>query len=253
MKFALLRALKKLKAHNPYSIQWQYLRGNTKLRTFPFTSPFTGKGLAALWSNNQDLREIILAFARNKWQSVNLGTPQVIVDLGSNNGYSGLYFKDRFPEASVYLVDLLQSNTLFGNNLFDANGLHGTHVNVAISGSDGLLDVDLHPAHSRSRLSSLLDEGQKQHFGFSGKQIKVPSRRLTSLMKDLQIDHIDLMKVDIEGAEQYLIEDIDNWSPYVDQVLLEVHHNIDSKWCEQKIRDAGYSISKDHGDWHLTR
>src|SRR5690606_20940623 len=96
MKFALLRALAKLNAHRPYSIQWQYLRGNTKLRTFPFTSPFTGKRLVALWANNQDLREIILAFDRNKWQSMELGMPTVIVDLGSNNGYSGLYFKDRF-------------------------------------------------------------------------------------------------------------------------------------------------------------
>jgi FkbM family methyltransferase len=253
MKFALLRALKKLKAHRPYSIQWEYLRGNSKLRTFPFTSPFTGKRLVALWSNNQDLREIILAFDRNKWQSIDVGDPGVIVDLGSNNGYSGLYFKDRFPSAAVYLIDLLQSNTLFGNNLFDANGLHATHVNVAVSGSDGLIDVDLHPAHSRNRLSSLLDDEQKQHFGFSGKRIRVPSRRLTSLMEDLQIDHIDLMKVDIEGAEQYLIEDIANWSPFVDKVLLEIHHNIDTAWCEQKITDAGYSVFKDHSDWYLTK
>lgn len=251
MQFTLLRTLRKLKAHRPYAIQWEYVRDNKKLRKFSFTSPFTGKRLSAIWSNNQDLRELVLAFDRNKWQAIDLGNPQIIVDLGSNNGYSGLYFKDRFPKATLYLVDLLQTNTLFGNNLFHANGLHATHVNVAISGSDGLLDIDLHPAHSRNRLSSLLDEEQKQRFGFSGTQIKVPSRRLTSLMKDVQIDRIDLLKVDIEGAEQYLIEDIGDWSPHVNQVLLEVHHNIDTNWCEQKIRSAGYSLIKDYGDWYL--
>lgn len=216
-------------------------------------SPFTDRRLKALWSNNQDLREVVLAFSKNKWHTIDLGNPATIVDLGSNNGYSGLYFKDRFPNASLFLVDLLQANTLSGSMLLEANGFEGTHINIAVSGSDGLLDVDLHPAHSRNRLSSLLDEEQKLKFGFSDKRIKVSSRRLSSLIADLNIERINLLKVDIEGAEQYLIEDIDDWAALVDSVLLEIHHNIDIDWCEQKIRMAGYSIDKAHGDWYLTK
>lgn len=253
MKFALLHALKSLKASRPFSIQWQYLRNNKRPRAFYFSSPFTGRRLNALWSNNQDLREVVLAFSKNKWHKIDLGNPATIVDLGSNNGYSGLYFKDRFPHSSLYLVDLLQANTLSGSMLFEANGFGGAHVNIAVSGSDGLLDVDLHPAHSRNRLSSLLDEEQKQRFGFSDKRIKVSSRRLASLKADLNIERIDLLKVDIEGAEQYLIEDIENWSAFVGSVLLEIHHNIDIDWCEKKIRMAGYSIDKTYGDWYLQK
>jgi FkbM family methyltransferase len=253
MKFALLRALRKLKASRPYGIQWQYLANGRKEKVFYFTSPFTGKRLKALWSNNQDLREIMLAFGNNKWQKIDLGNPEVIVDLGSNNGYSALYFMDRFPRSTIFLVDLLQSNTLFGSRVFELNGLNGTHINAAISGTDGMLDIDLHPAHSRNRLSSLLDEKQRQLFGFSNRQIKVTARRLSTLAAELGIRRINLLKVDIEGAEQYLIEDIDNWSGFVDAVLLEVHHNIDIAWCERKITGAGYSITKQHGDWYLSK
>ena len=253
MKFALLRALKSLKASRPYGIQWQYLSRNRKEKVFSFTSPFSGKRLKALWSHNQDLREIILAFAHNKWQGIDLGSPEIIVDLGSNNGYSALYFMDRFPQSKIYLVDVLQSNTLFGSRVFEVNGLNGIHINTAISGIDSMLDIDLHPAHSRNRLSSLLDDEQKQIFGFSNRQIKVTARRLPTLAADLGIHRINLLKVDIEGAEQYLIEDIDTWSGFVDTVLLEVHHNIDVAWCEKKIRQAGYSITKEDGDWYLTK
>lgn len=253
MKFELLRALKKLKSENPYKIQLQYVLNYTREKSFHFYSPLSGKKITALWRENHDLREMILAFVNNKWDSLDFGSPKVIVDLGANNGYSALYFKDRFPAAEMFLIDLLQSNTLFSGKLFALNGIRSKHINTAVSDKDCLLEIDLHPAHSRSRLSSLLDEAQRDKFEFSKTNISVPSKSLRSLINDLGIETIDLLKIDIEGAEQYLLEDINNWSPFVDRIVLEIHHNIDPRWCEQQIKQAGYTLVSKQHDWYAIK
>lgn len=253
MKFELLRALKKLRSQNPYKIQWQYFLNYTREKSFHFHSPLSGRKITALWRENHDLREMILAFVNNKWDNLDFGSPGVIVDLGANNGYSALYFKDRFPEAEMFLVDLLQSNTLFSSKLFTLNGISAKHINTAVSNKDCLLGIDLHPSHSRSRLSSLLDDTQRNKFEFSEPNISVPSKTLRSLSDNLGIENIDLLKIDIEGAEQYLLEDINTWSPLVKRIVLEIHHNIDPIWCEKQIKQAGYTLVSKQHDWYAVR
>jgi FkbM family methyltransferase len=52
----------------------------------------------------------------------------------------------------------------------------------------------------------------------------LPVRRLPSLMRELGHDHIDLLKLDIEGAEYEVIDDIVKSRVSVNQVLVEFHH-----------------------------
>jgi FkbM family methyltransferase len=253
MQFQLYKALKNLKAEGIPFILYHYAMGSKGMRSFKFTSPFTGKKFSALWQNNQDLREIISAFINNKWQQFKIADPKVIVDLGSNNGYSALYLKDRFANSQVYLVDLLQSNVLFSSSLFRKNTIDSSHLSVAVAGTNGMTMIDIHPAHSRNRMSSLLDDRQRKKFGFSEQRMIVPTRRLRTLLNDLNIQRVDLLKVDIEGAEQYLVEDVADWAPIVDTIILEVHHNVDPEWCEKQLRDAGYDVDRSQVDWLVTK
>ena len=53
---------------------------------------------------------------------------------------------------------------------------------------------------------------------------------------------MDLLKVDIEGAEQLLLDDIEGWGNLVSTVFLEVHHNVDAQKAEALM--VAYSFSK---------
>lgn len=53
-------------------------------------------------------------------------------------------------------------------------------------------------------------------------------RRLGSIMDDLRHDHVDLLKLDIEGAEFAVLEDIMAANLDVRQVLVEFHHRFAS-------------------------
>lgn len=78
--------------------------------------------------------------------------------------------------------------------------------------------------------------------------IEVPVRRLSSILRDLGHDRIDLLKMDIEGAEYAVLKDLLDSGIQVRQLLVEFHH----RWREiaiektrQAIRNlnsAGYRI-----------
>jgi FkbM family methyltransferase len=81
-----------------------------------------------------------------------------------------------------------------------------------------------------------------------GSAIEVPVRRLASIMKSLGHPKIDLLKMDVEGAEYGVIEDLLNAGIAVGQLLVEFHH----RWPEvgigptveaiKKLNRAGYLI-----------
>lgn len=53
-------------------------------------------------------------------------------------------------------------------------------------------------------------------------------RRLPTLMADLGHSHLDLLKMDIEGAEYSVIEDVLSADVEVRQILVEFHHRFDA-------------------------
>lgn len=54
--------------------------------------------------------------------------------------------------------------------------------------------------------------------------VEVPVRRLSTLMEGLGHDQIDLLKIDIEGAEYEMLRDLSASGVEVRQVLVEFHH-----------------------------
>jgi len=52
-----------------------------------------------------------------------------------------------------------------------------------------------------------------------------PVKRLSTIMRELRHDHIDILKMDIEGGEYEVIEDLLQSDIEVGQVLVEFHHN----------------------------
>lgn len=54
--------------------------------------------------------------------------------------------------------------------------------------------------------------------------MRAPVRRLGSVMKTLGHDHVDLLKMDIEGGEYDVIEDLARAPCAIGQIALEFHH-----------------------------
>ena len=76
--------------------------------------------------------------------------------------------------------------------------------------------------------------------------IRVPVRRLTTIMSELGHRHIDILKMDIEGAEYAVIDDILAANVPIKQLVVEFHHRFASagisatKFALKKLIDNGY-------------
>ncbi len=77
---------------------------------------------------------------------------------------------------------------------------------------------------------------------------KAPVKRLSTIMDELQHQHIDLLKIDIEGGEYDAIDDLLNSDISVKQLLVEFHHNYATISLQQtldtlsRLRSAGFKI-----------
>ena len=73
-------------------------------------------------------------------------------------------------------------------------------------------------------------------------------KTLTSTMKQLGHDAIDLIKMDIEGSEYAVLDEICQNNIKVDQILVEYHHHFSeiqvrkTKNSVKKLNEAGYKI-----------
>jgi FkbM family methyltransferase len=80
------------------------------------------------------------------------------------------------------------------------------------------------------------------------KAIQVDVRRVSTLMRDLGHDRLDVLKMDIEGAEYDVIDDMLASGVAVDQLLIEFHHRFPDVGIERtrqavtKLNAAGYRI-----------
>lgn len=182
----------------------------------------------------------------NPWNRLTPETrPATILDLGANRGFSSLYWKSRFPEARVVGVEMNRDNATHCRELFSINHLDGTFHELAIAGHDGVLGFRTHAAHTRHRLESLLSD-DKEEADYQSGLVEVRCSGLASFLDEAGLPRVDLLKVDIEGAEQYLLETIANWAPRVELMLLEIHHNIDAIWARRQLEDSGFVV--DEGD-----
>jgi FkbM family methyltransferase len=81
-----------------------------------------------------------------------------------------------------------------------------------------------------------------------GKDESFPVRRLQSIAADLRHDAIDLLKMDIEGAEYDALEDLLRSGPRIGQLLVEFHHRLLRKQVARTrdtialLHEAGYLI-----------
>lgn len=78
--------------------------------------------------------------------------------------------------------------------------------------------------------------------------IQLPLRRLRSLMADLGDANVDILKMDIEGAEYEVVDDLVNDTTRPAQLLVEFHHrlpgigNAQTLNAVRRLRSVGYRL-----------
>jgi FkbM family methyltransferase len=104
--------------------------------------------------------------------------------------------------------------------------------------------ASFNPPENRAHIShTLLERSATQDIA-----IIVPVKKLSTIMKELGHKRIDILKMDVEGAEYQVIDDLAHSSIRPHQILIEFHHRFPgvgiekSKEAIAKIRNMGYLL-----------
>ncbi|HWB18704.1 MAG TPA: FkbM family methyltransferase [Phycisphaerales bacterium] len=85
---------------------------------------------------------------------------------------------------------------------------------------------------------SMVDHQGPRDASGSSIEIDAPVFRLSTILDKLNHDHIDLLKMDIEGAELAVIRDLPNLKIPIRQLLIEFHHRIGNRADLAAVREA---------------
>lgn len=161
-------------------------------------------------------------FIDNEYYFKSKSSKPIIYDLGSNIGLSVIYFKTLYPKSIVHAFDpdpltfaTLQKN--ISSFCFKNVHLH----NLAITNQTGQISFYLDPVSSGSPLMST------DPIRLKGKKISVPSTKLSVLVKT----KIDFIKMDVEGSETSILQDLDRSKKLklISQMSVEYHHHINQQ------------------------
>lgn len=143
-----------------------------------------------------------------------------IIDGGSNIGISCLYFKMQYPNAKIICFEpdpnafhLLAKNVAV-NNLKDI-----TLINAALARTSGKINFygDLNGECPDARGNSIIDSWGLQRK--TSTKIVVESVSLSQYINC----EVDFLKLDIEGAEEQVIEEIKDHLHFIKSIAIEVH------------------------------
>lgn len=153
----------------------------------------------------------------------------IIFDCGANIGVATIFLKWIYPESEIYSFEPDRKTFELLKKNIEQNKLENVHLfNCAVSDKDGFIDF----FNDEDKPGSLLMSTKKARTSKDVLQVKSVS--LSSFMKSHNIENIDLLKVDIEGSEKDVFEDL-NKNKLIDavsKIILEYHHNINGQKSE---------------------
>ena len=159
---------------------------------------------------------------------------KTVVDLGGHIGFTAAYFHWHCPNAKVYTVEADESNyALLTKNLQPqlANGvIIATHA--AIGNSNGTVYLERSKHSYNSKMADVATN------------IPVPGIRLQQFLQQHQLTHINIIKIDIEGAESFLFSDDTEWLAITDTIIVEIHSEENLQLFRKAVTPYGFIIEE---------
>ncbi len=169
-----------------------------------------------------------------------IATPSVIVDAGANIGLVSVFYALRYPRATIYAIEPEEGNfAVLEKNSAPYPSI--VPIRAALWSGRSILAIS-YPGLGRASFRTRPPESRA-----SGRDVgRVESLSVQDLIRDRGIDRIDLLKIDIEGAEREVFAEPEAWIGKVDCIVAELHDRY-VRGCSL----AFYGATRDfEHEWH---
>jgi FkbM family methyltransferase len=160
-----------------------------------------------------DLEVAAHAFLRREFEQLPLNNPLTIIDAGANIGASSISFAKRFPQARVIAIEPdPETYALLVENCRSYKNINPIHA--ALCAQDG--PVTLYGELGKEWAFTITKER-------GNIKVTVPGLTLDTLMQEKGIQHVDFLKLDIEGSEREVMANSGKWIDRVGAISAELH------------------------------
>jgi FkbM family methyltransferase len=152
----------------------------------------------------------------------------LVVDLGANIGLTSLWLAKRYGCNTIIAIEPSVENARLARENLERNGVGAEVVEAAVGPADGT--VRFSPAR----------ESNVGRTGFGDRT--VPMMSMFSVLNRLpSTGCVDLVKMDIEGAEQELLTGDLRWLERVKSLIIEFHPTlVDYPGLVNRLRERGF-------------
>ncbi len=152
---------------------------------------------------------------------------QNIIDAGANAGFASLYFRSQFPKATIIAIEPESKNF----EILVKNTQDDTRIiaqKTALWNESTFLKVK---TSDSNRNFSVVKATENEQDAFIASSIQ-------DIMKQNQWKCIDVLKIDIEGAEKEVFsKNYEEWLPLTKCIVMEIHDDM-KKGCSKAVFSA---------------
>ncbi len=173
------------------------------------------------FNNRESVTQIIKeVYHTNEYSFESSTDSPMIIDAGSNIGISAMFFKSHYPNANIICFEADNNAfTMLEKNIHQNALKNVTAIHAALSSQEGEIEfygqIDTDSPDARG--NSILPEWGCQRA--SNQSIKVKAERLSTYLNQ----PVNCLKIDIEGAEQQVLEESFRQLHWVENIILEIH------------------------------
>jgi FkbM family methyltransferase len=163
-------------------------------------------------------------------QAPELKNGLTIIDAGANVGMSALYFLNRYQVEKIFCIepDLQNLKILKKNISNEIANERAIIIEAALSDISGRASWDSEGLAYNSKLA------------LSPGDVIVQTITINDVIEKYNIQKIDLIKFDIEGAESLVFSSDSSWLKKVDSLIIEIHSDAGLKLFEERISEYNF-------------
>ncbi|HTN20021.1 MAG TPA: FkbM family methyltransferase [Pelobium sp.] len=161
-----------------------------------------------------------------------------ILDLGANVGFTSIYLRKAFKEANIYAVEPdennfkeLNKNTSFLKKLFTINSAVWPYKTF------------LTPSYEEES-----DWGKTFVYNENHSENRIRTVTIAELIKDYTLETVDILKIDIEGAEKQVFEGDVSFLNKTKVIAIEIHEDYIAKDVITDILLAHHFVLTEAGE-----
>jgi FkbM family methyltransferase len=164
-------------------------------------------------------------FARREYECVaGESAVRTIVDLGANVGYTAFYLLHRYPAARIAVVEPDEGNLAVCRKNLSPFGDRVTFIHAGIWSQPGPMTLD----RTGEEWAYTVRPARP------GERVGFEAITIGQVLARAGFDQVDILKVDIEGAEEVAFTGKSDWLDRVGTLVIELH----GPACEDAVESA---------------